>query len=119
LDAFWDKGDFKIPVEYHRGTGAQLALKYDVDPDTSIQLITAYSDILTPADNSLSTIWQQSTLYTVWRSLTGDAYAALPNTPHNPGNSVQDWAKGASLFGPDFNPNPRGAAMKTTSSANC
>jgi len=63
LDAFWDKGDYKMPVEYHKGAGGQLALKYDVDELTSIQLITAYSDILTPADNNLSAIWKQSTLY--------------------------------------------------------
>ncbi|MDB6092647.1 MAG: TonB-dependent siderophore receptor [Verrucomicrobia bacterium] len=106
LNAFWDQGNYRIPVWVHKGAGAQLALKYQIDAKTTAQLITGYSDILTPADNNLSAIWQQSTLYTVWRSLTGDDYPALPNTPRNPGNSVQDWAKGATLMPNNFNPNP-------------
>lgn len=106
VNAFWDQGNYRIPVWFHKGAGAQLALTYNYSPRTSAQVIVGYSDILTPADNNLSAIWQQTTLYTVWRSLTGDAYAALPHTPNNPGNSVQDWAKGATLFPNNYNPNP-------------
>ncbi len=106
VDAFYDQGNYKIPVWYHSGSGLELALKYELDRNTTVQLITAYSNVLTPADNNLAAIWEQATLYTVWRSLTGDAYPALPNTPKNPGNSVQDWAAGATLLPNDYNPNP-------------
>ncbi len=86
--AFGDQGQYEIPNEKHSGYGAQISVRYDVDPTFRIDLISAYSSTNFPAQQIPNTIWNNSTIYSAWQStnLGSPNYDYLPGTRFSNGS---------------------------------
>jgi outer membrane receptor protein involved in Fe transport len=123
LVGFWDNGGYAYPKEYHSGAGAQLSLRYDFNSTTRLDVITAYSQTVTPATQQEGNIWKNPYLY-YWnlaQNQTYPYYDYLPGTKFSNGSvfgvsgtlpppgTLPIFGTGQ-LLGADANPNPTGWA---------
>lgn len=85
---FGEEGGYETPNIKHSGSGAQIAIRYDVDPTLRLDLISAYSTSNYPSEGIENSIWQQKTIYEAWQStnLGSSIYAYLPGTQFSNGS---------------------------------
>ena len=122
LAAFWDDGGYETPNVFHSGAGGQLALRYDFDSTTRLDLITAYSQTTYPSEGIQGSIWMNQTIYLAWQAqqLGSGIYKYLPGTvfPNGsvfgvsgtlpPPGTVFSVPGTGQFLGVGANPNPQG-----------